>query len=129
MWTTFERSIVLKKPVRTVLFSYLQKNSEEKGIKIIAIQGVEDHVHVVIQLHPAQNLLQVVKSLKHDSESWLNETNLLEAPFRWQADYAAYTVSPSGLKQVIDFLANQETYHKTKTLESELAVFDKNYIE
>ena len=112
-----------------VLFAFLQKHSEEKGIKIIAIQGIEDHVHVLLQLNPAQNLSQVVRSLKNDATVWLKDTNLLEGELGWQPEFAAYTVSPSGVKQVMEFIGNQETYHKTKTLESELAVFDKNYFE
>ncbi|RYF96806.1 MAG: IS200/IS605 family transposase [Chitinophagaceae bacterium] len=129
IWTTAGRVAVLKKPVRTILFAYLQKSSEEKGIKILALNGVEDHLHIVLQLQPAQNLSQVVKSLKTDSAGWIISTNLLGNEFEWQNNYAAYTVSPSGLKQVIEFVGNQETYHQTKTLESELAVFDKNYFE
>ena len=129
IWTTLNRAPILKKPVRMVLFSFLQKSSEEKGIRIISIQGVEDHLHVLLQLNPAQNLSQVVRSLKNDAAVWLKDTNLLDSELEWQPEFAAYTVSPSGVKQVMEFIANQEVYHKTKTLESELAVFDKNYIE
>ncbi|RYG05083.1 MAG: transposase [Chitinophagaceae bacterium] len=129
IWTTLEQQPVLKKPVRMVLFAFLQKTSAEKGIKIISINGVDDHLHVLLQLQPVQNLSQVIKSLKHDSLTWLRETNLIQGEFDWQPEYAAYTVSPSGLKQVIDFIANQETYHQTKKLDSELALFDKNYFE
>jgi REP element-mobilizing transposase RayT len=129
IWTTSERTAVLKKPVRTVFFAFLQKHSEEKGIKVLAINGVEDHIHVLLQLQPAQNLSQVVKSLKQDSADWIISTNLLGTEFQWQVHYAAYTVSPTGIKQVIEFIGNQETYHKTKTLESELSLFDKNYFE
>jgi putative transposase len=129
IWTTADRSPVLKKPVRSVLFAFLRKTSEEKGIKIIALNGVEDHVHILVQLQPVQNLAQVVRSIKHDSSAWLNETSLLGEPFEWESAYAAYTVNPTGIKQVIEFIGNQETYHKSKPLESELAVFDKNYFE
>ncbi len=129
IWTTSERTSVLKKPVRTVLFAFLQKHSEEKGIRVLAINGVEDHIHVLLQLQPAQNLSQVVKSLKQDSADWIISTNLLGTEFTWQTHYAAYTVSPTGIKQVIEFIGNQETYHKTKNLESELSLFDKNYFE
>ncbi|MHA4845856.1 IS200/IS605 family transposase [Flavitalea antarctica] len=129
IWTTLNRAPILKRPVRMVLFPFLQKTSEEKGIRVISIQGVEDHLHVLLQLNPAQNLSQVVRSLKHDAAGWLKDTNLLDSELEWQPEFAAYTVSPSGVKQVMDFIANQENYHKTKTLESELAVFDKNYTE
>ncbi|RYG38740.1 MAG: IS200/IS605 family transposase, partial [Chitinophagaceae bacterium] len=91
IWTTINRAPILKKPVRMVLFSFLQKNSEEKGIRIIAIQGVEDHLHVLLQLNPAQNLSQVVRSLKNDAAVWLKDTNLLDSELDWQPEFVAYS--------------------------------------
>lgn len=123
--TVHERKPLLKKPIRTVLFAHLQKDASEKGIKVMALNGVEDHLHLLVQLHPAQNLLQVMKALKSESAGWINNSNLLSETFEWEESFAAYTVSPSGVKQVADFIGRQEEYHKTKSLESELEVFDK----
>ena len=120
-----ERKTLLRKPIRTVLLAHLQKDAAEKGTKVTAINGVDDHIHLLIQLHPAQNLLQIVKSLKAESADWINHSNFLQEPFEWEEGYAAYSVSPSGVKQVIDFIGKQEEYHKSKSLESELEVFDK----
>lgn len=86
---------------------------------------MEDHVHCLIQMHPTQNLSQILKSIKGESSHWLNENKLLPEQFEWQDGYAAYSVSPSGVKQVMDYIYKQEEHHKTKTLESELEVFDK----
>ena len=124
---TVERKPLLKKPVLAILSAFIKKNAEEKGIKVLIAQGAEDHLHLLIQLHSAQNLLQVVRSIQKDSADWLNGTTLIASGFEWEQEYAAYSVSPSGVKQVIDFLNKQEEYHKTKTLENELAVFDTNY--
>lgn len=66
----------MSKPVRVVLFSHLQKMAEEKGIKILQVNGGADHVHVLLQLHPAQNLAQVIRQLKAESAEWLNATQL-----------------------------------------------------
>lgn len=123
--TVHERKPLLKKPIRTVLFAHLQRNAAEKGIKVTAVNGVDDHMHLLVQLHPAQNLLQVMKALKSESAHWINDSNLLTERFEWEEIYAAYTVSPSGVKQVADFIGKQEEYHKSKSLESELEVFDK----
>jgi REP element-mobilizing transposase RayT len=108
-----------------VLFAHLQKHAEEKGTRILAVNGDMDHVHVLIHLHPAQNLAQVVRQLKADSAEWLNATQLIAAGMDWEDDYAAYSVSPSAVKQVAEFLERQEEYHKTKSLDAELTVFDK----
>ncbi len=125
IWTVNNRQPLLPKPVRMLLFSFLQKNSEAKGIKVLAVNGVEDHLHCLLQLHPAQNLLQVVKSLKADAAQWVNDSKVIADTVEWEEGYAAYSVSPSGVKQVIDYIQKQEEHHKTKTLDNELEVFDK----
>jgi putative transposase len=125
IWSVRGREALLSKAVRRVLFAHMQKEGAEKGIKIIAIDGVEDHVHCLLQLMSTQNLSQVVKSIRTSSMAWLNDTRLLPAEFAWEEDYYAYSVSPSGVRQVVDFIGKQEEYHKTKGLDSELEIFDK----
>jgi putative transposase len=125
IWSVRGREALLGKAVRRVLFAHMQKEGAEKGIRIVAAGGVEDHIHCLVQLMPAQNLSQVVKSIRASSAGWLNETRLLSTEFGWEEEYYAYSVSPSGVRQVIDFIDKQEDYHKTKTLEVELGMFDK----
>ena len=122
IWSVDRRQPLLSKPVRRVLFAHMQKDGEEKGLKIVAVGGVEDHVHCLVQLMPSQNLLQVVKSIRAASSHWLNETKLLDAGFEWEEGYAAYSVSPSGVAAVVEYIGKQEEYHRSKTLESELEV-------
>ena len=126
IWATGERTKLLRKPIRTLFFPAIRKMAGDKGIKIIALNGVEDHLHCVFHLLPAQNLLQVVHSVKQDSANWLNETRLIPEPFFWETGYSAYTVSPGGLKQVTDYLLKQEEYHSSRTLENELEIFEKS---
>jgi putative transposase len=125
IWAIRNKETRLSKPIRVVLFSHLQKTAEEEGIKIMQVGGAADHVHVLVQLHPAQNLAQVIRQLKAESSDWLNATQLLPQGFEWEEEYAAYSVSPSAVKQVMDYLDRQEEYHKTKSLEAELEVFEK----
>ena len=128
IWMVRDRKKLLGKPIRRVLFANMQKRGEEKGIRIIAINGAEDHVHGLLQLHPAQNLLQVVNVIKAESSQWLNENKLLQQEFEWGEEYAAYSVSPSAVIQVGDYIDKQEEYHKTKSLEKELEVFQSLHL-
>ena len=127
IWSVRRREALLSKPVRRVLFAHLQKEGEEKGMRIVAIGGVEDHVHCLLQLMPSQNLLQVVRNVRTSAALWINESKLLTLPgeFGWDEEYWAVSVSPSGVKQVIEYIGKQEEHHKTKTLDSELEIFDK----
>ena len=126
IWSVRRREALLSKPVRRVLFAHMQKEGEEKGMKIVAAGGVEDHIHCLLQLMPAQNLAQVVKSLRASSAGWINENQLMAAEFAWEEDYFAYSVSPSGVRQVTDFIGKQEEYHQTRTLDNELDKFNQS---
>lgn len=125
IWSVARREAVLTKPVRRVLFAHMQKDGGERGLKIVAAGGVEDHVHCLLQLMPSQNLAQVVKSIRGSSADWLNDNKLLTTVFEWEEGYMAYSVSPSGVASVVDYIGKQEEYHRTKGLESELEIFDK----
>ena len=116
---------LLTKPVRTVLFAHIKKHATENGINVLSVNGTDDHMHAVVQMMPTQNLAQIMKSIRTDSSNWINEGNFIKSHFEWEEGFAALSVSPSGIKQVLDYLDKQEEHHKTKTLESELEVFQK----
>ena len=125
IWSVARQEALLTRPVRRVLYAQMQKEAGERGLRIIAAGGVEDHVHCLLQLMPAQNLAQVVRVIRGLSADWLNGNKLLATPMEWEEGYAAYSVSPSGVAAVVEYIGKQEEVHQTKTLESELKIFEK----
>ena len=125
IWSTRNRESVLTRPVRVVLFSHLKKLAEEKGIHLLEVNGAEDHVHLLLQLHPAQNLSQVMRLLRSESSEWTNTTQLIKGGFEWSEEIIAYSVSPGSLAQVASFIQRQEEYHTTKSFQTEIEVFLK----
>lgn len=126
IWTVRAREALLTRPVRRVLVAHMQKEGGEKGLRVLAAGGADDHIHCLLQLMPVQNLAQVTRSLRVLTADWLNEAKLLMAEFAWEEEYFAYSVSPSGVKQVVDFIGKQEEYHQTKTLDHELERFKES---
>lgn len=126
IWTVRGREALLSKPVRRVMLAHLQKEGEEKGLRVLAAGGADDHIHCLLQLMPSQNLAQVTRSIRVLTADWLNEAKLLTAEFAWEEEYFAYSVSPSGVRQVIDFIGKQEEYHLTKSLDHELERFKES---
>jgi len=124
VWAVRDQRALLVRSVRTVLAAHMQKSAEEKGLRILKANGAADHLHVLLHLHPAQNLSQVVRQLRSESAEWLNATRIVNEPFEWEEDYVAYSVSPNVIRQVSDYIDRQDDYHRTKTLAEELAVFD-----
>ena len=124
IWSVKYRQMLLNKPVRLKLYKWMIENAAAKNIHILIINGVDDHVHCLLQLHPTQNLSAVVQVLKGGSAFWLNQHKLLNADFKWQDGYAAYSVSPSMVKKVMRYIENQEEHHQSKSLADELNVMD-----
>lgn len=129
IWATANREKTLSPVFRKVLFPSLKQSATAKGIQVVNINGGDDHVHVLIKLMPVQQILDVVKQLKNISANWLNESKFLNQPFEWDSGYAAYSVSPSTIDKSADYLNRQEEYHKTKSLDEELAAFNKMVIQ
>jgi putative transposase len=119
---------LLKPSLRAVYFAWIKKHAGEKAIRILNIGGGADHVHILLQLHPAQNLLQVVKQVKEESVKFINESKFLQEEFSWDADYTAFTVSPSAFTQTMDFISKQDDYHQHKTFIQEMELINKTRI-
>jgi putative transposase len=74
IWSVAGNEAVLTRPVRVVMFAHLQKNAEEKGIRVLDVNGYADHVHVLIQLHPTQNLAQVIRQINFPGRMSISHT-------------------------------------------------------
>lgn len=124
VWAVRDRRAPLVRSVRAVLAAHMQKSAEEKGVRVLKANGGADHLHVLLHLHPAQNLAQVVRQLRSESADWLNATRIVAEPLEWEEDYIAYSVSPNVIHQVADYIDRQDEYHRNRTLAEELNVFD-----
>ena len=129
IWCTAGRQASLTVVIRKVLFPYMKKNGEEKGIQVIAVNGAGEHVHCLFKLMPVQSVSEIIKQLKTESANWLNGNKFLLHTFDWEDIYSAWSVSPSTVDKAMEYISKQEEYHLAKTLDEELAAFDKMVIQ
>jgi len=125
IWCTSDGGKLLTGISRKVLFPYIKQYAGNKGIQLIAINGVDDHVHCLFKLMASQSIAEIVKDVKNEMSHWLNSSKILQEEFCWDQDFAAYSVSPSTIDKAVEYINKQEEYHKTKTLNEELSVFNK----
>jgi REP element-mobilizing transposase RayT len=116
---------MLKKPLRKVLFGFCHSWAEKNLLRIISINGVDDHLHCLIQLHPTKSLAQTMNLMKQDTSHWINENKIIAEFFEWDPRNFAYSVSPGSLKHVSEYISNQEHHHVDKTLAGELESLEK----
>ena len=82
------------------------------------VGGVADHVHLLVSLRPIHCIADVLRDMKKDSSSWAKQT--FDNRFAWQEGYAAFTVSPSAIESVKNYIANQEEHHRKLSFVDEL---------
>jgi REP element-mobilizing transposase RayT len=98
------------------LWAYILGIARNINVKILAIGGISDHLHLLIGLPPTLNLAKVICDFKANSSKWLNETG---TRFAWQEGYGSFSVSPSRIANVKRYIRNQAEHHKRRNFDEE----------
>lgn len=101
------------------LYKYITGIAQNHGHKMIIINGMHDHLHIVIGMRPTQSISELLQMIKRDSSKWINENKLVSGKFQWQAGFGAFSYSRSQLPALINYVQNQEIHHCKKTFLAE----------
>ena len=115
------------------LYQYIAGIIKHHNHKLLAINGMSDHIHIFIGMRPTQSLSDLLQDIKGNSSKWINEKKFLKVKFEWQEGYGAFSYSKSQINSVIDYFKNQEQHHAVKTFREEylefLKLFEIDYDE
>ncbi len=109
------------------LYKYISGIISAHNHKLIAINGMPDHIHIFIGMRPTQSIADLMQDIKANSSKWVNEKKFLNLKFEWQEGYGAFSYSKSQVQNVIDYILNQEEKHKLKTFKEEYLDFLKAF--
>ena len=121
------RECLLVKEIRDEVFSYIAGIIINRKSKPIIINGVSDHVHILIGLNPDDKISDLVGNIKKDSSLFINEKRLLNGYFHWQDGYGAFSYGKSQINNVYNYIANQEKHHSESTFHDEYVSLLKRY--
>jgi putative transposase len=126
VFSTKERRKLIAGSMQPKLWSYMAGIGRNHGILVLANGGMEDHVHLLIQLPPVLALAKAISLVKANSAKWMNEHGMR---FVWQEGYGAFSVSASNRAVVERYIANQLQHHRKMTFEDEfIGLLRKNKI-
>jgi REP element-mobilizing transposase RayT len=91
------------------------------------VGGVVDHVHLAVRLSRTLTMAQLIEELKTSSSKWLKTQSPALDAFAWQRGYGAFSVGPSDLNALLNYIDAQEEHHKTHTFQDEYRAFLKKY--
>ena len=101
------------------LYKYISGIIQNHDHKVLQINGMSDHIHILFGMRPTQSLSDLMKQVKQDSSKWINQNTIVKGKFSWQAGYGAFSYSKNDLTKVINYIKNQEDHHKLKTFHEE----------
>jgi putative transposase len=136
VFSTKNREPWLDLDVRPRMHAYLATICRDLGAELVLVGGVADHVHVVTTLPRTVSQAQMIEQVKKTSSKWIKACDFRYRGFFWQRGYGAFSVSPSQLQIVLEYLNQQQEHHQTRTFQEEYrdllrkhdVAFDERYV-
>ncbi len=124
--TKYRRKSIVEE-LQERLYEYIGGIIRGKNGHLIEIGGIEDHIHLLANLSPANALSDSLRDIKASASKWVNELPGSFNRFEWQKGYGAFTVSYSQIESVRRYIQNQREHHQTKSFEEEYIEFLKRH--
>lgn len=119
VFSTKDRTPQIDPVLEERLFPYIGGILRELNGKLLNINGVEDHLHLLVSMPPAASTAQIVGKVKGCSSKWIHETFPERARFEWQRGYGAFSVSQSQLATVARYIERQKIHHANVSFRDE----------
>ncbi|MEO7176202.1 MAG: IS200/IS605 family transposase [Saprospiraceae bacterium] len=101
------------------LYRYISGIVSLKGQKMLAINGMPDHIHILIGMRPTCKLSDLVREIKKSSNQFIYERGFCRFPFSWQEGYGAFSYSEGQIDGVMKYIRNQKEHHKKRSFKVE----------
>jgi REP element-mobilizing transposase RayT len=121
------RISLIKLAWKDELYQYITGITQNYGHKLIAINGMPNHLHLAIGYKPHQLIPDLLQDIKGNSSKWINDKKFVKGKFNWQAGYGAFSFSQSHIDRVVKYINSQESHHKRQTFREEYFQLLKNY--
>ena len=115
IWGTRDREPLLTPDLEATVHGYLRAKATGLGARVFALNGVEDHVHLVVSVPPKISVARFVGQVKAVASTKLNKSNLLDRPFSWQSEYGAFSFDAKRLANFVAYVENQKQHHEQRT--------------
>ncbi len=123
IFSTHGRRPLIKPGFRADLFAYLGGIIRESNGTALIINGIADHVHMLVRIRPKHSPAEIVRAVKANSSRWVRKK--WDADFAWQTGYGVFSVSESNVGEVTKYIAEQEEHHRKHSFQEEYIAFLK----
>ena len=112
------------------LHKYITTVIQNRGHKVLAINGMPDHLHLFIGMKPVENISELVREVKKTSTRFIQHNGYCLGKFQWQSGYAVFSYSHSHLERVCRYIENQKHHHARQNFRAEFeAILERREID
>ena len=116
--TKYRRNTLIESS-RPLLYKHIWEIIKNRNCHVYRIGGIENHVHIIMHLHPSVALASLIKEIKISSAIYIKANNIFPDFTGWQRGYGAFTYSISAKNNLIKYVKNQKAHHNNETFEKE----------
>ncbi len=117
------RAALIAREWKSELHKYITAIIQERNHKLLQINSMPDHIHILLGLRPKDSIASLTQLVKSESTKWINNSGKTKSKFNWQEGYGAFSYSPKDVPGVIEYIANQESHHKKTSFLEEYKAF------
>ena len=125
--TKQRRPFLSNKQLRDRTYAYLAGACNNLKCPAAIVGGIEDHVHILCRFGKTIEVAELIRELKRDSSKWIKEQNQQLFDFHWQSGYGAFSVSPSHVDALKEYIVNQEAHHRKESFQEEFRRLCRKY--
>jgi putative transposase len=130
------RTALIQSKWKERLHQYITGIIQNNGHKLLSINSMPDHIHILFGFRPTQSLSDLMRLVKGESSEWINKQNLSPSVFRWQEGYGAFSYATSQIPIVATYIETQAEHHHKRTFAEEYTalltenevLFDEKYV-
>jgi putative transposase len=109
------------------LFKYITGIVQNNKSKLLAINGMPDHIHIFVGYKPSVPIPDLIKDIKIASSLWINDRKLANGKFNWQEGYGAFSYRLRDIDEICKYIHNQESHHHKKNFREEYTELLKDF--
>ncbi|MBO5269117.1 MAG: IS200/IS605 family transposase [Muribaculaceae bacterium] len=119
VFCTKRREMTIPLAYKEDLYRFIWKEIKDLKCDLIRIGGIQNHVHILLNLHPTVALATLMQNIKSHSSAWMNSDARFDSFNGWAAEYFACTISPEQKTAVIEYIKGQEQHHLCHAIDDE----------
>ncbi len=119
VWATWDRAPLITPEVERRLYRSIFSEAEKLGCTVLALNGVSDHVHLLVKMPSTVTMATLMKQVKGVSSNFANDELFADRRFKWQGGYGAFSVSRWDVDKIMGYIRKQKSHHAEQTVRPE----------